>query len=162
MSNPDAKPDPSVSAPVPQARGYPWVRLGSVLGLLLFSAWIAFGGYDRLTAANPRWKLPNGDTIEILIYDNYYQGSYSLTGRGASGTHFVRMRFRSTLHNPVRDRSDVRSAADVMCPIADSAGIRQLLIQPARGSFFGLLTVSQDHVFQVRSGRDCEEVSGGG
>lgn len=149
-------------APPSKTRRSGWLRLSGVLGVLLFAAWVAFGGYDRLTEPNPRWKLPNGDTIEVLGFTSYYQGSYSLTGRGASGTHFLRLRFRSTLHDPARDRRDVRAAADVMCPIADSSGIRKLLIQPTRASFFDLLKVSLDHVFQVRSRRDCEEIGNGG
>ena len=136
MSGVDPDPHTTASAPPSGRRSRSWFRLGGIIAVLLLATWMASGGYDRLTAPNHRWKLPNGDTIEVLTFDNYYQGSYSLTGRGISGAHYLRLRFRSTLHQPARDRSDVRAAADILCPLADSAGIQQLLIQPTRASFF--------------------------
>jgi len=82
MSGVDPDPHTTASAPPSGHRRRSWFRLGSIIAVLLLATWMASGGYDRLTAPNHRWKLPNGDTIEILTFDNYYQGSYSLTGRG--------------------------------------------------------------------------------
>jgi hypothetical protein len=161
MSSLDADIGTTASVPPPARRRNPWFRLGGIIAVLFVATWMVFGGYERLTAPNPRWKLPNGDTIEVLTFDNYYQGSYSLTGRGISGAHYLRLRFRSTLDHPARDRSDIRAAADIVCPMADSAGVRQLLIQPTRASFFDLISVSRDHVFRVMSGGNCEEISSG-
>jgi len=129
-----------------------------ILGILAVSAWVGSVGYGPLTTPNRRWKLPNGDTIEVLTFDNYYQGSYSLMGRGVTGAHYLRLRFRSTLADAARDAAEVSAAAEVLCPIADSSGISQLLIQPTRASFFDLLTVSRNHVFHVEAGPHCDEI----
>ena len=149
---------PTAAAPLATRRRRRRFRLATVLAGGLLVTWAASGGYRRLTRPNPRWKLPNGDTIEVLVFDNYYEASYSVLGRGVSGTHSLRLRFRSTLHEPARDRRDVHAAAEVLCPIADSAGIPQLLIQPTRASFFDLFTVSHDHRFRVRARSGCDEI----
>src|SRR3989449_9476891 len=90
MSGVDPDPHTTASAPPSGRRSRSWFRLGGIIAVLLLATWMASGGYDRLTAPNHRWKLPNGDTIEVLTFDNYYQGSYSLTGRGISGAHYLR------------------------------------------------------------------------
>ncbi|HEX4574894.1 MAG TPA: hypothetical protein VH158_07170 [Gemmatimonadales bacterium] len=133
-----------------------------MLGVVLLAAWFASGGYDHLTAPNHRWKLPNGDTIEVLTYDTYYEGSYSLTGKGISGARYLRLRFRSALQQPARDRSDVQAAVEILCPIANKQGLRELLIQPTRAWFFDLLRTSHNYHFRVQSAAQCDEVRGTG
>ncbi len=160
MTGADPEIRPTAPGPLTSRHRRRWFRLAALVAAALAVTWAASGGYERLTAPNPRWKLPNGDTIEVLVFDNYYGATYWWIGGGVTGTHALRLRFRSTLYNAARDRSDVRAAADILCPIADSAGIPVLLIQPTRASFFDVFTVSHDYAFRVRARSDCEQVSG--
>src|SRR2546426_6501200 len=114
MSGVDPDPHTTASAPPSGRRSRSWFRLGGIIAVLLLATWMASGGYDRLTAPNHRWKLPNGDTIEVLTFDNYYQGSYSLTGRGISGAHYLRLRFRSTLRSE-EHTSELQSPCNLVC-----------------------------------------------
>jgi len=139
-----------------------WLRVAVIAAVLIVAIWFASGGYDRLTAPNARWKLPNGDTIEVLTFDHYYEASYGLLKPSVQGADYLRLQFRSTLTDTVRDRSDVVAAARVLCPKADSEGIRRVRIQPTRSSFFRLLTYARTHLFEVRPGGICEEVLGAG
>ena len=146
----------------PRVARRPWIRIGAIIGVVLVAVWFGSGGYDRLTAPNSRWKLPNGDTIEVLTFENWYNLSYSLTGTRVEGAHYLWLQFRSTLKEPGRDKSDVLAAAGVLCPTADSQGIRRVKIQPTQASFFGFVKRSRTYWFKVRPGGECDEVPGDG
>jgi len=162
MSDADVDVPPTGSAPMKIPRRRVWFRIGAIVGVLLLAVWFASGGYDRLTAPNPRWKLPNGDTIEVLTFENWYNLSYSLTGGRIEGAHYLWLQFRSTLKHPERDKSDVLAAARVLCPTADSNGVRRVKIEPTRTSLFGFVKHSRTYWFRVSAGGDCDEVSGEG
>jgi hypothetical protein len=125
---------------------------------LLIAAWVGLGGADRLIAPITRWKLPNGDTIEVLTYTNWYEASYSLTGKTVKGEHYLWLQFRSDFTDPARDRRDVLAVAQILCPLADSAGVGRIKIEPARTRFLGLVTYKRSHWFDAGSGGRCGEV----
>jgi hypothetical protein len=162
MSNGDVNLPPAVSPPRKAPRYHAWFRIGAIVAVVLLAAWVASGGYDRLTAPNPRWKLPNGDTIEVLTFQNSYNLSYSLTGARIEGAHYLWLQFRSSLKQPERHKSDVLAAARVLCPSADSNGVRRVKIEPTRTSFFGFVKYSRTYWFRVNPAGDCDEVSGQG
>jgi len=126
--------------------------------MLLFAAWVGLGGSDRLTAPNARWKLPNGDTIEVLTYTNWHQASYSLAGKTVKGEHYLWVQFRSDFTDPAKDRRDVLAVAQILCPLADSAGVRRIKIEPARKRLLGLVTYTRSYWFDADSGGRCNEV----
>ena len=138
-----------------------WVRIGALVSVVLVAVWFALGGYDRITAPNPRWKLPNGDTIEVLTFKNWYEFSYSLTGGRTEAAHYLWLQFRSSLKHPERDKTDVLAAARVLCPNADSNGVRRVKIQPTRISFFGFAKYSRTYWFRVGADGECDEIPGG-
>jgi hypothetical protein len=162
MSNEDVKLPAAASASRKNPRHRAWFRISAIVAVVLLAAWVGSGGYDRLTAPNPRWKLPNGDTIEVLTFQNWYNLSYSLTGARIEGAHYLWLQFRSPLNQPERDKSDVLAAARVLCPSADSNGVRRVKIQPTRTSFFGIVKYSRTYWFRVNAEGDCDEVSGQG
>jgi hypothetical protein len=154
------EPDLPEPSQLPRQRPRRWLRLTTVVGIVVVAVWFVAGGYDRLTAPNPRWKLPNGDTIEVLAYSNYYEASYDVFRHRVEGAHSLRLRFRSDFRHPARDRSDVMAAAQVMCPLADSAGTATVKIEPTRPRFLGVLGVSHTYWFRVRHGGACDESEG--
>ena len=149
---------PQGSGPKNSRRRRVWLRIGALVSVAVVAVWFASGGYDRLTAPNPRWKLSNGDPIEVLTFKNWYEFSYSLTGGRAEAAHYLWLQFRSSLKHPERDHSDVLAAAKVLCPSADSNGVRQVKIQPTQTSFFGFVKYSRTFWFRVSADGECDEV----
>ncbi len=145
----------SAKAPMPQPRWWPRMLVLGVV--LLIAVWIAFGGYDQPTRPNPRWKLQNGDTIEVLTFKKWRDYSVTLEGK-TEVAQYLWLQFRSTLSDQVRDSSDVRAAATVLCPLADSNDVRRIKIEPSRTAPLGFLTYSRSHWFETTPGGACQEV----
>ena len=125
-----------------------------VSAVLVVALWFGLGGYDRLTAPVDRWKLPNGDTVEILTENSEFSAGYQFAGR-ATTNHYLLIQFRSNQKDPSRDLRDVRGIMDVICVMADSAGYRRINIQPTKTSLFNILKVGLDHWVTVDSGGRC-------
>jgi len=134
-----------------------WPRLLALSLVLLVSVWIALGGYEDLTKPNPRWKLPNGDTIEVLTFKHWRDYSVTLQGK-TEVAEYLWLQFRSTLSDQARDSSDVIAAATVLCPYADSNNVRRMKIEPTRTALLGLLTYSRPHWFETTPGGSCQEL----
>ncbi len=130
-----------------------------MVSVVLIAAWFATGGYDRLTVPNPHWKLPNGDTIEVLAYDQYYEAMYDIFGHRLQGANSLRLWFRSDFRDAARDHSDVVAASQVICPLADSAGLTMVKIEPTRPSFL-IFHASHTYWFKVHHGGSCVETGG--
>src|SRR6266699_2565717 len=112
-----AEPTSPITTPPPLRPRRRWLRLAPVVSVVLIAAWFATGGYDRLTVPNPHWKLPNGDTIEVLAYDQYYEAMYDIFGHRLQGANSLRLWFRSDFRDAARDHSDVVAASQVICPL---------------------------------------------
>ena len=104
-----------------------------------------------------RWKLPTGDTIEILTYENWYEGSVSMISKRVEGAHYLWVQFRSDFTDPDGDRRRARGVAQVLCRGADSMGIARLKVEPTRKRFFGLVTFSRPYWFEVKHS-ECPQV----
>jgi hypothetical protein len=126
-----------------------------VSAVLVIALWFGLGGYERLTAPLDRWKLPSGDTVEILAENSEYSAGYQFRGR-VTADHYLLIQFRSHQNDPSRDLRDVRGIMDVICVMADSMGYRRINIQPTRTSVFRLLRFGLDHWVTVDSGGRCD------
>ena len=124
--------------------------LGAMVSVAL---WVGLGGYDKLTAPNHRWKLPTGDTVEILTQNNEYSAGYD-HGRLVAD-HYLLIQFRSTQKDPSRDRRDVRGIMEAICVMADSMGYRRINIQPSKTLFFGFVKYGLTNWATVDSGGRC-------
>ena len=125
--------------------------------LFIVTAWLAFGGSDK--GPNPRWALPNGDTVEILVYNNEYAAAYRLPEKTVEARHYLWVQFRSDLTDRGKDHLDAVAIAHVVCPHADSLEIHHVMVQPSRKKFFGLVTYSSTYWFDAGPAR-CDEASG--
>ena len=136
-----------------------WVPRIVVLSFIVVTAaWFGLGGYERWTAPNPRWRLPNGDTIEVLSYENEYGMSVSVSAK-AQGLHSLSLTFRASPNDSRRDSGDVLAAAQLLCHWADSLGLSVVHIQPAHAVLFGVVTYYRDFWFHVRAGGSCDAVA---
>ena len=106
---------------------------------------------------NDRWKLPTGDTIEVLTFENWYEGSVSLISNRPEGAHYLWVQFRSDFTDPDGDRRRASGVAKVLCRAADSMGIARLKVEPMRKRFFGLVRLSRPYWFEVKDG-ECTQV----
>ena len=106
---------------------------------------------------NDHWKLPTGDTIEILTFENWYEGSVNLITTRPEGAHYLWVQFRSDFTDPDGDRRRATGVAHVLCRAADSMGIARLKVEPTRKRFFGLVRYSRPYWFDVKDG-ECPQV----
>ena len=143
--------------PVPQQaphRPHYVPRIAFLGAMVTVTLWFSLGGYDKLNAPNHRWKLPTGDTVEILTQNNEYSAGYELKGRFVAD-HYLLIQFRSTQKDPARDQRDVRGIMEVICVMADSMGYRRINIQPTKTSFFGFVKYGLNNWATVDSGGRC-------
>ncbi|HEY6926802.1 MAG TPA: hypothetical protein VI653_25175 [Steroidobacteraceae bacterium] len=129
-------------------------RIVLLCAILTVAVWVGFGGYDKLTAPNHRWKLPTGDTVEILTQNNEYSAGYEFKGRLVADHYFL-IQFRSNQQDRARDRRDIRGILEVICVWADSMGYRRINIQPTKTSFFGFVRYGLNNWATVDSGGHC-------
>ena len=159
-SNGPLSPVTPVNSPQPPASPQPshaphYVPRVVVLGAIISVAlWVGLGGYDKLTAPNPRWKLPSGDSVEILTHNNEYSAGYEFKGRIVAD-HYLLIQFRSSWQDPARDRRDVLGIMDLVCVWADSMEYRRINIQPTKASFFGFIKYGLNNWATVDSGGRC-------
>jgi len=127
--------------------------------VVVIAIWVALGGYERLTKPNPRWALPNGDTVEILIYNNEYSASYRPHDKTFQARHYLWVQFRSDLTDRARDHGAAVAVAQVLCPHADSIDVHRVLVQPSRTRLWGLYTYSRTYWFEAGPAGRCEETA---
>ena|SRR5690349_15625296 len=152
-------PNQSQIHPTPPARHYV-PRLAALGATLTVALWFACGGPARLTSPHYRhWKLPDGDTVEILTQNNEYSVAYQVEGRVVAHHYFL-IQFRSTLKDAARDKRDVRGILEIVCAMADSLGYRRINIQPTKASFFDFVKYGLDHWATVDSGGHCRQDGG--
>ena len=129
--------------------------------LVVVGLWVALGGYDRLTKPNPRWALPNGDTVEILVYNNQYEASYRIQEKTVQASHYLWVQFRSDLTDRDRDHGAAVAVAQVVCPHADSLDIHRVQVQPSRTRFWGFYRYTRTYWFEAGPAGRCEETADG-
>lgn len=122
--------------------------------MAIVSVVIAYAG----SPATPnQWvALATGDTVEIL-------GSQANAGvevdprtRTTTTSRALIVNYRSDLKDSARDRENAGALAQLVCRMADSLGLARIDIQPTRGSFFDLVSLSLHYQFEVRSSSPCE------
>ena len=144
---------------LPSLQKYRWLALPAFIAVVVVVViWVALGGYERLTKPNPRWALANGDTVEILVYNNEYSAAYRFQERTVQGRHYLWVQFRSDLTDRDRDHGDAVAVAQLLCPHADSLDIRRVLVQPSRTRFWGFYKYSRSYWFDAGPER-CEETA---
>ena len=145
------------SPPPPVAAGRPR-RWGFPLFCLVTLVVCAIVFFNEPGSPNDRWKLPTGDTIEILTFENWYEGSVSLITKRPEGAHYLWVQFRSDFTDPDGDRRRAKGVAQVLCRVADSMGIARLKVEPTRKRFFGFVRYSRPYWFEVKDG-ECSQAA---
>jgi hypothetical protein len=126
-----------------------FILLGSALVLFLL---LALGGYAQTKKRNPVWRLPNGDTVEILAYRPHRE----LTPQGHFGLSRIELvQFRSTLQDSLQDRRDIQSISALVCPYAFQRGYAQMKIEATPNVWLPILRLSRAEWFWVDPSARC-------
>ncbi len=148
--------EPEALPATPSAR-FKWGVPAFTTALFIVAGWLTFGGSWPKPKA--RWALANGDTVEILVYNNQYDAGYRVQEKTVDARHYLWVQFRSDLADVGKDHRDAVAIAQVACPQADSMGIHRVLVQPSQKRLFGLVTYSRSYWFDAGPAPRCEERS---
>lgn len=140
-------PEPAIGRRAPR-----WVWPVMLCVLVGYAGWFLIGG-QRMTSTR-RWPLATGDTVAVLVYENHYQANYNLPAGKLEGSHYYWVRFQSDLRDSQRDLANAVAVAVLVCPHADSAGVRRLLVEAAQPGIFK--TIKRSYRFSVHPGGACE------
>ena len=127
-------------------------RLIIVGSVLVIALWFVFREEIRPSGPIDRWKLPNGDTVDILTNENEY--SFTAGVNGSEAGHYLWIRFRGWSGDSARDNRDVAAIFQLVCSDAVSKGYKRIKVEPTKS--IGVLKYSIAHWATVDSSGQCE------